>query len=274
MNPSEGDRIADVLRAAGSRWPDWSPAGIPESREAPRAGELRHRPAPARATVRSQATDWCSRSDGRRATPYFGWAPTPRSSAPATSFCRAADRGGRGPDAPRAGVNDEPEEADPSRRRAGRVRLPVRGRGRARPRDRPGTRVGRSSEILKRYTTATMGPCQGAAVRAAPRRVRARAKGAGSRPASRTTARPPARTAAGVIWPAGSTKSVEQRTALHDRPPRGRARGSTGPACGSRPGTYGDVARGDPRGARAREPDGCRHRSASSSSPVETPRCS
>ena len=49
-----------------------------------------------------------------------------------------------------------------------------------------------SSEILKRYTTATMGPCQGALC-SRHLAEHARAKGAGVAARGRTTARPPVR---------------------------------------------------------------------------------
>jgi sarcosine oxidase, subunit alpha len=75
----------------------------------------------------------------------------------------------------------------------------------------------RSSEILKRYTTATMGPCQGAvcgrllAAFVAARRPEAPAAGA------RTTARPPARPARLEELAAGVQEVIDKRTALHDR---------------------------------------------------------
>ncbi|HET9724396.1 MAG TPA: 2Fe-2S iron-sulfur cluster-binding protein [Actinomycetota bacterium] len=73
----------------------------------------------------------------------------------------------------------------------------------------------RSSEILKRYTTATMGPCQGvmcgrllasfAATEGAPR--------AGAR----TTARPPARAVPLEVLAAGVHETGTKRTSLHER---------------------------------------------------------
>ncbi|HEX5950800.1 MAG TPA: 2Fe-2S iron-sulfur cluster-binding protein [Actinomycetota bacterium] len=74
----------------------------------------------------------------------------------------------------------------------------------------------RSSEILKRYTTATMGPCQGAMCG----RVFASfaAANAGSAPAgTRTTARPPARTVPLEVLAAGVHETGTKRTSLHDR---------------------------------------------------------
>ena len=71
-----------------------------------------------------------------------------------------------------------------------------------------------SSEILKRYTTATMGPCRARCAagtsRSAPAR---RAPGSGPRAARPP---PPARSVGWRTWPAASTKQVEKRTALHD----------------------------------------------------------
>jgi sarcosine oxidase, subunit alpha len=74
----------------------------------------------------------------------------------------------------------------------------------------------RSPEILKRYTTATMGPCQGvmcgrvfasyAAANAGPPRAGAR-----------TTARPPARTAPLEVLAAGVHETGTKRTSLHER---------------------------------------------------------
>ena len=74
----------------------------------------------------------------------------------------------------------------------------------------------RSSEILKRYTTATMGPCQGAMCsRILASFVTAKA---GPGPAgTRTTARPPARTHRLEDLAAGIHEVIDKRTALHDR---------------------------------------------------------
>lgn len=73
----------------------------------------------------------------------------------------------------------------------------------------------RSSEILKRYTTATMGPCQGAMCGrhlAAFAAVGAATAQAGAR----TTARPPARTVRLGDIAGGINEIIPKRTALHD----------------------------------------------------------
>ena len=72
-----------------------------------------------------------------------------------------------------------------------------------------------SSEILKRYTTATMGPCQGAMC---GRHLAAFAqKHSGSTTAgARTTSRPPARTVRLEDLAGGINEVIEKRTALHD----------------------------------------------------------
>jgi sarcosine oxidase subunit alpha len=74
----------------------------------------------------------------------------------------------------------------------------------------------RSAEILKRYTTATMGPCRGAMC---SRQLAAFATAEGTTPADgiRTTARPPARPIALEDLAAGIHEVIEKRTALHDR---------------------------------------------------------
>jgi sarcosine oxidase, subunit alpha len=74
----------------------------------------------------------------------------------------------------------------------------------------------RSSEILKRYTTATMGPCQGALCSRHLAAFCARAAGEREAPAL-TTARPPARPVALEDLAAGVREVVEKRTALHER---------------------------------------------------------
>lgn len=74
----------------------------------------------------------------------------------------------------------------------------------------------RSTELLKRYTTATMGPCQGAMCHAHLREfVQARSPQAPFNKA--TTARPPARPLRVQDAAAGLRYLTEQRTALHDR---------------------------------------------------------
>ena len=96
-----------------------------------------------------------------------------------------------------------------------------------------------STAILKRYTTATMGPCQGAMCH--PHfRAFAAARSPTHWISAPTTARPPARAvlmenaAAGLLW------AVEHRTALHDRH---LARGAKMQWSGAwkRPQNYGDV---------------------------------
>ncbi|MEP7059088.1 MAG: 2Fe-2S iron-sulfur cluster-binding protein [Actinomycetota bacterium] len=72
-----------------------------------------------------------------------------------------------------------------------------------------------SSEILKRYTTATMGPCQGAMCGrhlAAFAAAGAASSGAGAR----TTARPPARTVRLGDIAGGVNEVIPKHTALHD----------------------------------------------------------
>lgn len=73
----------------------------------------------------------------------------------------------------------------------------------------------RSSEILKRYTTATMGPCRGALCGWALSAF-ARARGADALASARTTARPPARPVRLEQLAAGVHEVVEKRTGLHD----------------------------------------------------------
>jgi sarcosine oxidase subunit alpha len=75
----------------------------------------------------------------------------------------------------------------------------------------------RSTEILKRYTTATMGPCQGALCHASIRAfvgARPDATGPASGP---TTARPPVRGITLEQVAAGVRDEVHQQTALHER---------------------------------------------------------
>ncbi|HEX7247972.1 MAG TPA: 2Fe-2S iron-sulfur cluster-binding protein, partial [Actinomycetota bacterium] len=79
----------------------------------------------------------------------------------------------------------------------------------------------RNAEILKRYTTTTMGPCQGAMCgRAMACFVRDRGESdAASEPrlaTPRTTARPPARPVTLETLAAGVHEIVDKRTSLHD----------------------------------------------------------
>ena len=98
----------------------------------------------------------------------------------------------------------------------------------------------RSTELLKRYTTATMGPCQGALCQAPLRAfVAARAGNDGGQRRRRRLVRPRVRirleeAAAGVHF------AIEQRTALHDRHLELGARMEWAGAW-RRPETYGDT---------------------------------
>jgi len=97
-----------------------------------------------------------------------------------------------------------------------------------------------SSEILKRYTTATMGPCQGALC---SRHLAAftASKGAAPSATGRTTARPPVRAPRLADLIGGVHEVIDRRTALHGRHVEGGARMDRSGAW-LRPGTYGDVA--------------------------------
>jgi len=79
----------------------------------------------------------------------------------------------------------------------------------------------RNAEILKRYTTTTMGPCQGAMCgRALACFAASRAEGPGSPPTAadppRTTARPPTRPVTLESLAAGVHEIVDKRTSLHE----------------------------------------------------------
>ncbi len=75
----------------------------------------------------------------------------------------------------------------------------------------------RSAEILKRYTTATMGPCRGAMCgHALACFARSRADAADLRSGARTTARPPLRPVALQTLAAPVHEVIERRTGLHD----------------------------------------------------------
>jgi sarcosine oxidase, subunit alpha len=95
-----------------------------------------------------------------------------------------------------------------------------------------------SSEILKRYTTATMGPCQGALC---SRHLACFAESKGAAPAAsgRTTARPPLRAPKLEDLIGGVHEVIDRRTALHDRH---LALGARMDRSGvwMRPATYGD----------------------------------
>ncbi len=74
-----------------------------------------------------------------------------------------------------------------------------------------------STELLKRYTTITMGPCQGRMCHGQMRTLAERlSPGAEPRISSTTTARPPARTVMLDEVTAGAYAHLERRTALHD----------------------------------------------------------
>jgi sarcosine oxidase subunit alpha len=75
----------------------------------------------------------------------------------------------------------------------------------------------RSAEILKRYTTATMGPCKGAMCSLALACfARGRADAAEARSDARPTARPPLRPVALQALAAPVHELIEKRTGLHD----------------------------------------------------------
>ena len=95
------------------------------------------------------------------------------------------------------------------------------------------------SEILKRYTTATMGPCQGALC---SRHLAAftEAKGAVPKALGRTTARPPARAPRLEDLIGGVHEVIERRTALHERHVELGARIDRSGSW-MRPANYGDV---------------------------------
>jgi sarcosine oxidase, subunit alpha len=106
-----------------------------------------------------------------------------------------------------------------------------------------------SSEILKRYTTATMGPCQGALC-SRHLAAFAQAKGATVAARGRTTARPPMFAPRLEDLVGGVHEKVERRTALHDRHLAAGARMDHS-GVWIRPGTYGD-AREEIRAVRQR----------------------
>ncbi|MBI4421821.1 MAG: (2Fe-2S)-binding protein [Gemmatimonadetes bacterium] len=96
-----------------------------------------------------------------------------------------------------------------------------------------------STEILKRYTTATMGPCQGALCQAHLRSF-ARAQGGTGWTSGPTTARPPIRPIRLEDAAAGLGHLLDMRTALHQRHVAAGAHLElAGPW--SRPQTYGDT---------------------------------
>lgn len=98
----------------------------------------------------------------------------------------------------------------------------------------------RSTELLKRYTTATMGPCQGAMCHGHLRAFVAARSGATGPTSSAVTARPPARGITLAQASAGLREEFHQETALHGRH---RQLGATMEPAGDwqRPRHYGDV---------------------------------
>ncbi|GIV00641.1 MAG: hypothetical protein KatS3mg014_2256 [Actinomycetota bacterium] len=124
----------------------------------------------------------------------------------------------------------------------------------------------RSAEILKRYTTATMGPCQGAMCgRILASFVAAHGAEAIGPAGARTTARPP-RASGAPRGPGGGRPRDRGEAHLAPRAaPRGRRRdGALGLVAPPRPLRL-RLARGPPRRARTCEPHGRRH-------PREVPR--
>jgi sarcosine oxidase, subunit alpha len=96
----------------------------------------------------------------------------------------------------------------------------------------------RSTELLKRYTTATMGPCQGALCEPHLRAFVHERTG-GVAVSAPTTARPPARPIRLEQAAAGVHFAIEQRTALHERHLELGARMEWAGSW-KRPETYGD----------------------------------
>jgi sarcosine oxidase subunit alpha len=98
----------------------------------------------------------------------------------------------------------------------------------------------RSTEIVKRYTTATMGPCQGAICQSHVRAFIASRSGATGPASGPMSARPPTRGITLEQAAAGVRDEVHQRTALHDRHLK---LGATMEPSGAwrRPRFYGDV---------------------------------
>ena len=93
---------------------------------------------------------------------------------------------------------------------------------------------------MKRYTTATMGPCQGALC-SRHLAAFAAAKGAPAAAGGRTTARPPVRAPRLADLVGGVHEVIDRRTALHGRHVAAGARMDRS-GVWLRPGTYGDVA--------------------------------
>ena len=109
-----------------------------------------------------------------------------------------------------------------------------------------------STELLKRYTTITMGPCQGRMCHGQMRTLAERlSPGAEPRISSVTTARPPARTVMLDEVTAGAYAHLERRTGAARRPPRPRRDVPVGRPVEARRQLRLDRAR-VPRGARGR----------------------
>jgi sarcosine oxidase subunit alpha len=247
-NTSEGDRIADALRAAGSE----------VTLVAGRVLEARGSTQVSSVTVLTP--------EGRRAFACdalvlsLGWAPRDtllRMTAepevvgagdvvrPGCSI-EDAERSGR---AAGRGEADEPREADPWPVAEPDGYVCVCEDVSMHDLEQAWDEGWTSSEILKRYTTATMGPCQGALC-SRHLAEHARAKGAGIAARGRTTARPPVRAPRLGDLIGGVHEQGERRTALHDRHVEAGARIDHS-GVWLRPGTYGDVG-GEIRAVRER----------------------
>jgi sarcosine oxidase, subunit alpha len=98
-----------------------------------------------------------------------------------------------------------------------------------------------STEILKRYSTVTMGPCRGVLCHDHLRAFAEKRLGTGSSAAGPTTARPPARDVTVEEIAAGERTELFQRTSLHERH---LELGATMEPAGlwQRPERYGDVS--------------------------------
>jgi sarcosine oxidase subunit alpha len=238
-NTSEGDRIADALRAAGSE-------------VTLVAGRVLEARGSTQVSLVSVLTP-----EGRRAFACdalvlsLGWAPRDtllRMTAdpevvgagdvvrPGCSV-EDAERSGR---AAGGGVPDEPREAAPWPVAEPDGYVCVCEDVSMHDLEQAWDEGWTSSEILKRYTTATMGPCQGALC-SRHLAEHARAKGAGVAARGRTTARPPVRAPRLGDLIGGVHEQVERRTALHDRHVDAGARIDHS-GVWLRPGSYGDVA--------------------------------
>ncbi len=75
----------------------------------------------------------------------------------------------------------------------------------------------RNSEIVKRYTTATMGPCQGAMCGLHLACFAKERSGGSAKAGARTTSRPPARPVSLEALAGAVHEIIEKRTALHER---------------------------------------------------------